>query len=210
MGDTSTSAQMTRSQHVRLREYETKRRIAYTSKYDSISLYWKSYKDLLSASIQETGRVQRLIVGTSRAHQLYADAMIAMHNDTFLDDKGSIANKNQQKRLAPNRNLVVQSIEDGNIYKGSKKSSVLKEVREGQKSLGDKFAESANNMNEELADAVVTMHEEIRTNFTAMEQLGTSILKELERTEQEVNQAWGKDKNCESMNQTIRCFSHFS
>ena len=55
----------------KLKEYETKRRSVYSSKLDSMSLYWKSYKDLLSASLHETGRAERLVLGTCQAHHTY-------------------------------------------------------------------------------------------------------------------------------------------
>mmetsp|Transcript_687 Transcript_687/g.1468 ORF Transcript_687/g.1468 Transcript_687/m.1468 type:complete len:152 (-) Transcript_687:1538-1993(-) len=84
--------------HKKLKTYETQRRLAYSSKLDTISLYWKSYCDLLSASLRETGRARRIVLGTSHAYAMYADAMQGIYEDTFLDDKGNIAKDRLKKK----------------------------------------------------------------------------------------------------------------
>ena len=59
----------------KMKTYEARRRLVYSSKLDTVSLYWKSYCDLLSASLRETGRAQRIVLGTSHAYAMYAEAM---------------------------------------------------------------------------------------------------------------------------------------
>jgi hypothetical protein len=178
-------------QHGKLREYETRRRSAYTSKYDYMSLYWKSYCDLLSASLQETSRAKRLVLGTCRAHQLYADAMEAMHKDIFLDEKGNVANEKQQKRLFSIRKKSVRKL-PSKSESAAKSASVLKEIRDAQHTMAERFGENAKNMDAEIAEAIGSLLDDLKQKFSIMEQLGNSILSELEKTEQEVTQAWGK------------------
>jgi hypothetical protein len=173
--------------HEKLRAYEARRRLASASKFDSSSLYWKSFRDLLGASVQETGRAQRLVLGTSRAHQLYADAMQAMYEDVFLDEKGNvILRAKQQKRLQTTRKKPAKKGSD------PKKDSILTGIREAQHVMAERFGENAKNMDEEIAEEIGDLLEELKKLFSSMENLGNAILTELEKTEHEVVEAWGK------------------
>jgi hypothetical protein len=187
-----------RPQHERLKEYEARRRLAYTSKFDSMSLYWKSYRDLLSASLSETSRAQRLILGTCKAHQIYADAMQAMYKDVYLDEKGNITNEKQQKRLGASRKTEFRQRKS----EGDKQQTpVLKEIRDTQKDVALKFGENAKNMDNEIAAEIGSLLNSLKRQCSEMEQLGSSILSELEKTEQEVVQRWGKPISC-----TYHCY----
>lgn len=166
----------------KLKDYETKRRSVYSSKLDSMSLYWKSYKDLLSASLQETGRTERLVLGTCRAHQQYSNAMQAIHDDVFLDEKGNVASEKLQKRLVNSR---------GQQGKATKSITVVKEIQESHGTLANRFGENAKNMDSEIAETIQTLHTNLKKQFADMESLGSSIIEELEKTEQEVTKAWG-------------------
>lgn len=177
----------------KLRAYETRRRLAYASKLDSISLYWKSYCDLLSASLRETGRAQRIVLGTSHAYAMYAEAMQGIYEDTFLDEKGNIAKDKQKRKKA----ALAARKEKGNDNIGQSKTangavSVLKEVREAQNDLASRFEESSKNMDEEIAELIGSLLDTTRNSFDSIERLGSSILVELEKTEKEVTNAWGK------------------
>jgi hypothetical protein len=168
----------------KLKEYETKRRSVYSSKWDSMSLYWKSYKDLLSASLQETGRAERLVLGTCRAHQQYSNSMQAIHDDIFLDEKGNVANEKQQKRLAVARKNQGPKSKAQSI-------TVVKDIQQSHHTLANRFGENAKNMDHEIAETIQSLHQDLKKQFSDMERLGTSIIEELEKTEQEVTKAWG-------------------
>mmetsp|Transcript_46358 Transcript_46358/g.96439 ORF Transcript_46358/g.96439 Transcript_46358/m.96439 type:complete len:505 (-) Transcript_46358:275-1789(-) len=176
----------------KLRTYETRRRLAYSSKHDSISLYWKSYCDLLSASLRETGRAQRIVLGTSHAYAMYAEAMQGIYDDTFLDEKGNIAgerNKNKKKKALARKK---KEAEAGNDIDKSKTDavSVLKEIREAQNDLASRFEESSKNMDEEIAELIGSLLDTTRESFNMTKRLGSSILVELEKTENEVTNTW--------------------
>lgn len=180
----------------KLRTYETRRRLAYSSKLDSISLYWKSYCDLLSASLRETGRAQRIVLGTSHAYAMYAGAMQGIYEDTFLDEKGNIAKEKQKRKKALARKKMLgrdlEKVNDFGMLGATNKVSVLKEIREAQNDLASRFEESSKNMDEEIAELIGSLLETTRESFTTIELLGSSILVELEKTEKEVTRAWGE------------------
>ena len=180
----------------KFKTYETRRRQAYSSKLDSISLYWKSYCDLLSASLRETGRAQRIVLGTSHAYAMYAEAMQGIYDDTFLDDKGNIVKDRQKRKKAlARRRFFNDDFEKGSDIEDSITTegiSVLKEVREAQNDLASRFEESSKNMDEEIAELIGSLLEKARESFEAIERLGSSILFELEKTEKEVTNTWGE------------------
>jgi len=186
----------------KLRTYETRRRLAYSSKLDSISLYWKSYCDLLSASLRETGRAQRIVLGTSHAYAMYAEAMQGIYEDTFLDEKGNIAKEKQKRKIALARKKVLGGDSEKRNNIGHSKTtngvSVLKEVREAQSDLASRFKESSKNMDEEIADLIGSLLNTTRESFDTIERLGSSILAELEKTEKEVTNAWDNYLNSRS------------
>lgn len=184
----------------KLREYEGRRRLYYASKIDSISLYWKSYCDLLSAALKETSRSQRVVLGTAHAYLMYSEAMQSIYQDNFLDEKGKITTTQKQKekisatRKTPSFGSTNGEATNGESTASSSKAkdavSVLKEIRESQSILAKKFYESSENMDEEIAAAIGALLDTIQDSYAKIEQLGSSILAELEKTEQEVAQAW--------------------
>mmetsp|Transcript_686 Transcript_686/g.1461 ORF Transcript_686/g.1461 Transcript_686/m.1461 type:complete len:517 (-) Transcript_686:442-1992(-) len=188
--------------HKKLKTYETQRRLAYSSKLDTISLYWKSYCDLLSASLRETGRARRIVLGTSHAYAMYADAMQGIYEDTFLDDKGNIAkDRLKKKKAVARRRVLKEDIAKGNDIGHSittGKVSVLKEVRQAQNDLASRFEESSKNMDEEIAELIGSLLHTTRESFETIERLGSSILVELEKTEKEVTDAWDNYLNSKS------------
>ncbi|KAL3921687.1 MAG: hypothetical protein SGILL_002615, partial [Bacillariaceae sp.] len=177
--------------HQKLREYENRRRLAYASKIDSISLYWKSYCDLLSAALKETSRAQRVVLGTSHAYQVYAEAMKAVYEDTFLDEKGNaMTTKKQKEKLATTRKPFSGETKTEASSVAKDAVSVVKEIREAQNVYSKRFQESAENMDEEIAAAIGALLDTIQESFANIEELGSSILVELEKTEKEVAQAY--------------------
>jgi hypothetical protein len=118
--------------------------------------------------------------------------MQAMYDDVFLDEKGNVTNEKQQKRLASVRKKPGRKSPSKGGESDTKKSSVIKEIREAQHIMAKKFGENAKNMDEEIAEAIGSLLEDLKRQFSVMENLGSSIISELEKTEQEVTQAWGK------------------
>lgn len=205
LSNTSNATKNTQQElYNKLRAYETRRRLAYASKFDSISLYWKSYCDLLSASLKETSRAQRIVLGISQAYTIYAENMRGIYLDTFLDEKGNIVKEKQKKKKASVRNKIHGGELEGIDKTQSKTTdakyvvSVLKEIREAQNEIAIQFE---NNKDEEIAELIGSLLDTTRESVDTIERLGSSILNELERTENEVTQAWGKWKKIYSTRQ---------
>ena len=108
-----------------------------------------------------------------------------MHLDIFLDEKGNIASDKQQKRLQPGRNAC-------EVASASNKKSVLSDMRAAHQTITSQFRENAENMNEEIANAITSLLGDVRRQFSALEEIGSAVLAELEKTESEVIAAWSR------------------
>jgi flagellar biosynthesis/type III secretory pathway protein FliH len=151
---------------------------------------------LLQSSVHETARAERLILGTAKAHQAYAEAMQASYEDGFLDKKNTVVLiKKQQKRLADqrvettgsNKTLPIMAATDD-----ERKANMLTSIMEAQHDLAKKFGENAREMEEEIASELTQMRIELEKKVASIHLPGDAILAELEKTEAEVSEAWGK------------------
>ena len=190
--------------HSKLRAYESRRRSAYTAKLESSSLYWRSFRDLLSASIHETGRAERLVLGTARANATYADAMQASYEDTLIDDRGALV-LDPKKR---NKLLVVRSQQDYAVAPSvttkdsagrtrtpalteERRNNMLSRLIDSQQIVADKFGENSKQLESEIASELKQLRVDLESKVLTIREIGDAIISELETTELEVSQAWG-------------------
>lgn len=187
--------------HNKLKAYESRRRSAYKGKMESSSLYWRSFRDLLSASIHETGRAERLVLGTARANAAYAESMQASYQDVLVDDKGGIVlDVKKQRKLrevrstqdydaAPiNENKSTRSVK---FCSGEKrKSNILCNLINSQANIAEKFGENSKELASEIASEMTQMRKNLEAKVAMISEVGNTIITELETTEQEVSQGW--------------------
>ena len=87
----------------KLRAYEAARRSAYRTKLASSSLYWRSFRELLHASIEETERAEQILKASAESNTAYAISLRAAHNDT-LDEQGRpVVDPKKRKKLMEGR-----------------------------------------------------------------------------------------------------------
>ena len=190
--------------HDKLRAYESRRRTNFQHKLESSSLYWRSFRDLLQSSVHETARAERLVLGTAKAHGAYSVAMKASYDDGFLDKRGNVVlNQKQQKRLSDSRVETSTAIPNkmGASYPPlqpmaltdeERKANMVTSIMEAQLELATKFGENAGEMEEEIASELTQMRIELENQVVDIQKPGDAILAELEKTEAEVSEAWGK------------------
>ena len=186
------------SVHDKLRAYESLRRTSFQAKLESSSLYWRSFRDLLQSSVHETARAERLILGTAKAHRSYADAMQASYEDGFLDKRGQVVlDQKRQKRLSEQRveatsGSPIKTAQPMALTAEERKANMLTSIMDAQLALAKKFGENSNEMEEEIASEVTKLRVELQEKVASIRVLGDAILLELEKTEAEVSEAWGK------------------
>lgn len=189
--------------HGKLRAYEARRKAAYTGKLESSSLYWRSFRDLLAASIHETSRAERLVLGVAKANFAYSQQMLASYEDVLVDDKGAMV-LDQKKQL---RLLEVRSTQDyaaaplsptsgehqeqRSFLTKQRRSNMLSPLIDSQAILADKFSESSKHMEREICEELTQLRIELETKVDFIRQVGDAIIAELEATETEVAQTWG-------------------
>ena len=87
----------------KLRAYEAARRSAYKSRLASSSLYWRSFRELLHSSIEETERAEQIFKASAESNTAYAISLRAAHNDT-LDEQGRpVVDPKKRKKLMEGR-----------------------------------------------------------------------------------------------------------
>lgn len=196
--------------HNKLKSYESRRRSAYKGKMESSSLYWRSLRDLLSASVHETSRAERLVLGTARANAVYADSMQASYEDVLVDDKGGLvldAKKQHKLRevrstqdydLAPTidgkMGLRQTETKEPAQMTEKRKSNMLSSLIDAQANIADKFCENSKELELEIASEMTEMRQELDAKVQRIREIGDTIISELEVTEEEVSRSWGKLK----------------
>ena len=196
-----------RAIHSKLRAYENRRRMAYTTKLESSSLYWRSFRELLSASVHETARAERMVLGTAMANKAYAESMQASYDDVFLDDRGAIVNDlKKQKKLLDIRSIQAYDVapigktEEGKRFTvkvpEERKSNMLHTLIESQLEISSKFGENAETLGAEIATEISDLRKALAAKVTEINLIGDTIIGELEKTETEVSDAWGKVIHC--------------
>jgi hypothetical protein len=191
--------------HSKLKAYESRRRSTYTGKLESSSLYWRAFRDLLTASLAETGRAERLVLGTARANAAYANSMQASYEDVLVDDKGGLVmdNKKQEKlllvrssqdyALAPSKQRNSTTTATTNkTSPDERRTHMLSALIDAQAILADKFGDNAQQLESEIATELTQMRLELEGRIANIKQIGDAIIAELEATETEVAQAWGE------------------
>mmetsp|Transcript_33715 Transcript_33715/g.38401 ORF Transcript_33715/g.38401 Transcript_33715/m.38401 type:complete len:604 (+) Transcript_33715:45-1856(+) len=187
--------------HNKLKAYESRRRSAYKGKMESSSLYWRSFRDLLAASIHETGRAERLVLGTARANAVYAESMQASYQDVLVDDKGGLVlDVKKQRKL-----LEVRSTQDYDAApfheskstrsrklcpEEQRKSNMLCNLIESQANISERFGENSKELASEIASEMTQMRKNLEAKVTMISEVGDTIITELETTEKEVSRAW--------------------
>uniref|UniRef100_A0A7S1Y5K9 Uncharacterized protein n=1 Tax=Grammatophora oceanica TaxID=210454 RepID=A0A7S1Y5K9_9STRA len=188
--------------HGKLRAYESRRRTAYASKLESSALYWRSFRDLLHSSVYETARAERIVIGTAKANLLYAEAMAASYDDCLLDDRGNmtLSDPKRQQKLLEGRarqqyDMAPVVREDDNLKKRpppseQRRNNILHALLESQLDLSEKFEESASKLLEEICQELTALRKNLTLKVLTIRKLGDIIIEELERTDQEVKDAW--------------------
>lgn len=206
----------------KLRAYEAARRSAYKSKLASSSLYWRSFRELLHSSIEETERAEQIFKASAESNTAYAISLRAAHNDT-LDEQGRpVVDPKKRKKLMEGREKrrekasagpagTLATEESTSDDKGSSSSSklhvsdksferqssakgngILDALIESQGIMADRFAEYAKYAFDEAVPEIVEIRQALVMEVTLMEKLGDAIQEELDSAEREVHDAWSK------------------
>ena len=128
------------AQFLELRSYEAKRRTIYSQKMTSTSLYWRSFRDLLSKAYQETDRAELLIKGTLAANESYEQFLRSAADDR-LDHDGKPVDERRGRKLREERKKKYDSLGGGNLLLGlSIEQDRLNQEKERKKQAEEKAA----------------------------------------------------------------------
>jgi len=201
--------------HYKLRCYESRRRQAYGSKISSSSLYWRSFRDLINDSLEETLLAERIVSANVVALDQYAIHMKAIHDDKLTEEFEPILDvkgRNPAKTKSNPNNITINSctsddMEDGEKGKKfklgalddlpdserfGKSGKMLDSIVQSHLVLSDRYNESATAMKKEVCDEMTNLREQLEQQVSTKKALGNAILMQLEAAEKEVVKAWAK------------------
>ena len=224
-----------------LRSYEAKRRSIYMSKLNSSSLYWRSFRDLLSKAYQETERAEDLVRGSVVANRAYFEYLNAAAGD-LLDQQGKPVDERKGKRLKEDKvrrynrlgggGLLVglparkdslgmdeitkpsngssvpntpqakktevegPSLRQAVSFEGLPDDSLVSKLIEAKGEMANHFHENVNFVEDVVLVKLIELRKELECEVNVMSLLGDNTIGELERAEEDVQDAWGKFFSC--------------
>jgi hypothetical protein len=101
-----------------LRSYEAKRRSIYLSKLNSSSLYWRSFRDLLSKAYQETERAEELVKASVVANKAYGAYLAAAAEDRIDRANGKPVDERKGKRMQEDKTKRYNRLGGGGLIMG--------------------------------------------------------------------------------------------
>eukprot|EP00554_Chaetoceros_debilis_P005881 CAMPEP_0194073708 /NCGR_PEP_ID=MMETSP0149-20130528/1017_1 /TAXON_ID=122233 /ORGANISM="Chaetoceros debilis, Strain MM31A-1" /LENGTH=644 /DNA_ID=CAMNT_0038753749 /DNA_START=70 /DNA_END=2004 /DNA_ORIENTATION=- len=200
-----------------LRSYEAKRRTIYTSKMKSTSIYWRSFRDLLSKSYQETDRAENLVRGTVVANKAYTEFLRASAEDRIdgngmpvAEARGNRLKQERKKKysslgggqmlmnLAMNNKIVEKVNGDSSIpdvqssvsFENLPDDSLVSELVQCTADMADKFTENVNFIEDVALTKLCELKKELEAELSVMSVLGDATIYELEKAEEDVQKAW--------------------
>lgn len=203
-----------------LRSYEAKRRTIYTSKMKSTSIYWRSFRDLLSKSYQETDRAENLVRGTVVANKAYSEFLRASAEDR-IDSNGMPVTEARGNRLKQDRkkkynalgggqllmniamnNKIVEKVNESSpsvpdvqtsvSFENLPDDSLVSELVQCTADMADKFTENVSFIEDVALSKLCELRKELEAELNVMSVLGDATIYELEKAEEDVQKAWGE------------------
>eukprot|EP00591_Stephanopyxis_turris_P007175 CAMPEP_0195531972 /NCGR_PEP_ID=MMETSP0794_2-20130614/36826_1 /TAXON_ID=515487 /ORGANISM="Stephanopyxis turris, Strain CCMP 815" /LENGTH=738 /DNA_ID=CAMNT_0040663977 /DNA_START=136 /DNA_END=2352 /DNA_ORIENTATION=- len=201
--------------HHKLRSYEANRRNAYGTKLTSSSLYWRSFRSLIHASLEETKRAENIIRAGAVADANYAQHMQAAFEDLLEEDGRPILDAKKKKKIlkarsgheehkdkpsspregggCPKKGFKLHEMGNRSMMDPSateRRGAMLASLVQSHSIVADRFGDQANSMQEEIIPEFTSLREQLEEEVVIMEALGDAILEELEAAEELVIEAW--------------------
>lgn len=181
--------------HNDLIAWESKRRSDLAQQLEYNRERWRAACSVMNDGISEIQYADRFILGIIRSSRLFADSLRAVYDDTLLDDKGNtVTNTFMQNRLAKKRSTFEYSIENTveDSKQGSGQSLILDSIVNAQLKVANAFMENSEHMEQEILPEINELKEEVCKSSQKLQSVGDVVILELERSEIEVKNIWGK------------------
>jgi hypothetical protein len=142
---------------------------------------WRGSCDFLEDAVREIARAERLVLGAALADKAFSEAMNAIAHDSYLDDEHNVVSE------AYKQNRLIASRQDQWMP-----TEMMHPLVEAKTRLGDKFGEGAEYGSDEIGSELTLFREEMDLEVAGVKEMGDFLLREMEASEKEVRNAWGK------------------
>jgi hypothetical protein len=164
--------------HTSLKAFEADRRTKYQSNVETLDLYWKSHCELIEASVHETARAYRLVLGISKAHERMAVTL-----------GKTVQSSQSQSSVTSSVSATASATASATV---SLSEQQLDSLEEDTAAMIQNFGESALTMETNVASSLHSLLQRIQATQSQVSKEGSKMLKVLEKAEAQVEQAWGK------------------
>lgn len=168
--------------HEKLRSYEVCRRSSYKTKLNSSNLYWKSFRELMDASVKETQRALLLVKARVLADETYSQHMGAIYSDLLEVDGRVIKDEKKKKRAL--------SARASDLMEDEKRGALLTQVVDCHEIIADKYEDMAKSVKEEILPELENLSNQLASEVVVIESLGDTILGDLQSAEMELQSHW--------------------
>mmetsp|Transcript_7188 Transcript_7188/g.10297 ORF Transcript_7188/g.10297 Transcript_7188/m.10297 type:complete len:798 (-) Transcript_7188:197-2590(-) len=196
--------------HNKLRAYETYRRKIYTPKLKISCSYWRSVREILLSSQEETEQAEVMVRGNVIAHKSYASYCNALARDE-LDNDGNIMDTKTAKKLKQDRKMKYDArrtpigIDKSKDEKPKKdtilshkfennllntKEKYISKCIEMQSVVGKRFSDYEEFVRVQILNPLSRLRSEVEEEVRVLEGVGDAILSELKDAERDVKGAW--------------------
>jgi hypothetical protein len=177
--------------HARWHRFESSRqRSEMARQLDIQRNQWCTAREIMAEAVESLDLAERIISGYAKAGMLFAANLQATAEDKFLDDQGKNVTSNfSQKRLSKSRNSA------HSIDSGMEQSPILNAILKCQAVLAEQatsFEDNSRHMMDHILPTIQELKSHIQENVKEAEEHGENIMKELDLSETELLNAWGK------------------
>jgi hypothetical protein len=192
------------TKHAKMRAYECRRRASYEKKLKSSILYWKSFRDLLYKSLEETRRAEGIVRATAHANKVYGDHMMCIFENALEWDGTPILDTKRKKqvmeeRAAREKEQTTGASEKSKLQMGEAAYNELVEQRStlvhtliaSNSDIGERYRENAKAMFNEILPKFTSLRKELENEIRDIKKLGDFLITEMTKSFADVNSIWG-------------------
>eukprot|EP00978_Attheya_sp_CCMP212_P013250 scaffold33345_cov45-Attheya_sp.AAC.1 len=191
------------TKHAKMRAYECRRRASYEKKLKSSILYWKSFRDLLYKSLEETRRAEGIVRATAQANRVYGEHMMCIFENSLEWDGAPILDTKRKKKLTEERaarekEQTSGASEEGKLQMGEAAYNELVEQRStlvhtliaSNSDIAERYRENAKAMFNEILPKFTSLRKELENEIRDIKKLGDFLITEMTKSFADVNSIW--------------------
>jgi hypothetical protein len=186
----------------RMCNFEAKRQGTSGEFVDLFIARWRASLEVMQAGIFEMARAERVIRGAALTNKAYAEAMLAMYDDVYLDsDLNTVVDPRKQKRIAKEREGLEYTVEAGATHEKSRgdahtRSAMLGSMVDSQAVIAEKFLDNSESVLDQVVTDLANIRAYLKEQMIDFKRRGDPFIRDIQESETEIRTAFGKFFTC--------------